>query len=315
VYGLGASALGYARARARGAAAPFVFNPQGLEEFGATDPGHAGASLKRLAYAPLRRAVRTCALAADRVIATDHVLAPVVRRHLGVAPERLCVIPNGVDLDTCDRLAGPDEGRQMRERYGIGERDLVLLSVGRLEANKGFEVLVRALAQLGSATGQWLWVLVGDGPRRSSIEREIASRGLRDRVRLVGRIGDAELHAWYEAANLVVHPTLYEGSSLVTLEAMAHRRAVLATRAGGLPDKVRPGISGWLVDPGDAAALAAALGEALAHVDRLHAMGHEGRALAEQGFSWPRVADAFLRLCAELVSGRPPMFAVTRDVP
>jgi len=307
VYGLGASALGYARARARGATAPFVFNPQGLEEFGATDPRYAGASLKRIAYAPLRRAVRTCALAADCVVATDHVLVPVVRQHLDVAPERLRVIPNGIDLDSCDRLAGPGEGRQMRERHGIGERDFVLLSVGRLEANKGFEVLARALAHLGNATASWLWVLVGDGPRRSSIERAVASLGLRDRVRLAGRIGDADLHAWYEAANLFVHPTLYEGSSLVTLEAMAHRRAVLATRAGGLPDKVRPGISGWLVEPGDAAGLAAALGDALAHADRLRAMGSEGRALAERDFSWPRVADAFLQLCAELVRARPPV--------
>ncbi len=55
---------------------------------------------------------------------------------------------------------------------------------------------------------------------------------------LVGRAEDSDLHAWYEAATLFVHPTLYEGSSLVTLEAMAHRRAVVATSAGGLPDKV-----------------------------------------------------------------------------
>ena len=60
-------------------------------------------------------------------------------------------------------------------------------------------------------------------------------------------------------ATLFVHPTLYEGSSLVTLEAMAHRRAVVATNAGGLPDKVRPGVNGWLVAPGDPAALAAAI--------------------------------------------------------
>ena len=50
----------------------------------------------------------------------------------------------------------------------------------------------------------------------------------------------ATLHAWYDAADLFVHPTRYEGSSLVTLEAMLHRRPVLATRAGGLPDKVIP---------------------------------------------------------------------------
>ncbi len=332
VYGLGASALGYARARAGGATAPFVFNPQGLEEFGATDPAYAGAWLKRAAYGPLRQAVRSCARAADCVIATDRVLAPVVRQHLGVAPERLFVLPNAIDIDACDRLAGANDGKRLRQRYQINDAETILLSVGRLEANKGFEVLAQALSLLRDTAGdgegpdnardraagapRWRWVLVGDGPRRRSIERAIGVHGLGDRVLLAGRVDDAELHAWYEAANLFVHPTLYEGSSLVTLEAMAHRRAVLATGAGGLPDKVRPGISGWLVEPGSAQALAAALREAFGCLDRLETMGREGRSIAEAGFSWPSVADAFIRLCSGLLRGQPPTaLAFTQDLP
>jgi glycosyltransferase involved in cell wall biosynthesis len=312
VYGLGASVLGYARARERGATAPLVFNPQGLEEFGATDPGHGSAWLKRAGYAPLRRAVRACARAADCVIATDHVLEPVVRHHLGIPADRIRVVPNAIDLDACDRLAGPEDGRRLRAAHGIGDRELILLSVGRLQANKGFHVLAEALSRLpaglepgGTAGISWRWVLVGEGPYRPAIERAIDASGLRDRVLLAGRASEADLHAWYEAATLFVHPTLYEGSSLVTLEAMAHRRAVLATRAGGLPDKVRPGISGWLVEPGDAGALASALDLALHQIDRLAAMGREGRALVEDRFSWPAVVEVFLDLCAGLLERAP----------
>lgn len=310
VYGLGASALGYARARERGAAAPLVFNPQGLEEFGATDPEHGGAWLKKAGYAPLRRAVRACARAADCVIATDRVLEPIVRRHLGVEADRVRVVPNAIDLEACDRLAGPEDGRRLRTVHGIGDQEAILLSVGRLEANKGFHVLAQALSRLGQAPGlkpggpadiPWRWVLVGEGPYRSAIERAIEAGRLRERVLLPGRVSDAELHAWYEAATLFVHPTLYEGSSLVTLEAMAHRRAVLATNAGGLPDKVRPGITGWLVTRGDVDALASVLRAALAQIDRLDPMGREGRALAEARFSWPSVVDVFLDLCAGLL--------------
>jgi glycosyltransferase involved in cell wall biosynthesis len=314
VYGLGASVLGYARARERGATAPLIFNPQGLEEFGATDPGHGGGWTKRAAYAPLRRAVRACARAADCIIATDRVLEPIVREHLGVSSDRVRVVPNAIDLDACDRLAGPEDGKRIRARHGIGEHDPVLLSVGRLQANKGFHVLVEALSRLGRTTGPagggpatlpWRWVLVGDGPYRRAIERAIAAFGLDDRVLVAGNATDTDLHAWYEAATLFVHPTLYEGSSLVTLEAMAHRRAVLATRAGGLPDKVRPDVSGWLVEPGDGAALAAALDLALQQVDRLDAMGRAGRALVEDRFSWPSVVDVFLGLCEELLERAP----------
>jgi glycosyltransferase involved in cell wall biosynthesis len=112
----------------------------------------------------------------------------------------------------------------------------------------------------------------------------------------MGRTPSEDLHAWYEASDLFVHPTLYEGSSLVTLEAMAHRRAVIATTAGGLPDKVIPGRTGWLVPPGDVAALADALREALSRRGSLMALGDAGRALVEREFSWDAVADRTIAL-------------------
>ncbi len=161
-------------------------------------------------------------------------------------------IPNAVDLERCESLAGPAAGHHMR-RFVPAGTDFILMSVGRLEQNKGFHVLAEALASLRSRS--WYWVIVGDGPARPQLEQQIATLGLTDHVRLMGRTPTEDLHAWYEASDLFVHPTLYEGSSLVTLEAMAHRRAVVATTAGGLPDKVIPGRTGWLVPPGDATAL------------------------------------------------------------
>ena len=101
----------------------------------------------------------------------------------------------------------------------------------------------------------WRWVLVGDGPMRdAACRRRFPPTACVIRVVLWGRAELDDLHGWYEAATIFVHPTLYEGSSLVTLEAMAHRRAVIASRAGGLPDKVLPEVNGWLVPPGLASA-------------------------------------------------------------
>jgi glycosyltransferase involved in cell wall biosynthesis len=187
---------------------------------------------------------------------------------------------------------------------GIATGETVLLSVGRLEENKGFQVLIAALAALErhGGAGGWRWVLVGDGPHRKRLEEAILDARLADRVVLTGRLGDRDLHAWYEAADLFVHPTLYEGSSLVTLEAMAHRRPVVASRAGGLPDKVDHGVNGWLVPPGDASALAAAISGALRNAERLAQMGLASRTIVEREFSWEAAGAATVRMYEALLS-------------
>jgi glycogen synthase len=304
VHGFGASVLGYARRRAK-ASAPLVLNPQGLEEFGATDPSRA--RLKRAAYLPLRRAVRTCARAADCVIATDRVLEPAVMTHLAVERSRIRVIPNALDVPALDRLASHDDAKRVRREANVKPNEIVLLSVGRLEHNKGFHVLAAALGALRDhstriAEGHWRWVIVGDGPYRRSIESAIGKAGISRHTYLPGRVSERDLHAWYEAADLFVHPSLYEGSSLVTLEAMAHRRPVVATTAGGLPDKVRPGLNGWLAVPGDASALAATVSGALGQLDRFPQMGNASRTIVEEEFSWAAAGAAVLRLYDELLA-------------
>ena len=303
VHGFGASVLGYALAR-RHERAPLVCNPQGLEEFGAT--ASSQALLKRVGYWPLQRAVRVCGHAADCVIATDASLRPTVIRHLEVADARVRTIPNGIDLVETTQTAGPADGRLMRERHGIGADEPVLLSVGRLEYNKGFDVLAAALGRTARDGGAldrapWRWIIVGAGPFKPELARAIRDHGIEAHVMFAGKTPDADLHAWYEAATLFVHPTRYEGSSIVTLEAMAHRKPIVATRAGGLPDKVKPGENGWLVAPGDAAALAAAIEEALSDPARLLAMGAASREIVAREFAWSVLVERYLDLYRELL--------------
>lgn len=305
VHGLGASVLGYARAHARGLTrAPLVLNPQGLEEFGATDPSRA--RIKRAAYLPLRRAVLACAAASDAVIATDRALEDVVRRHLRIPSNRLRLIPNALDLREIDAAADPVSTARLRGAHNIAPGEHVLLSAGRLEENKGFQVLLRALAALREHgaidNGQpWRSVIVGDGPYRPTLEGLVKDLGLGDHVHLLGRVGDPEMHAWHEASTIFVHPTLYEGSSLVTLEAMAHRRAVVASAAGGIPDKVRNDENGWLVPPGDPSVLAATLSGALTNTARLAQYGQAGRRIVEREFSWAAAGDRTVALYRELL--------------
>lgn len=309
IHGFGASLLGATTGPRR---VPLVMNPQGLEEFGATAAQQA--PLKRAGYAPLRWAVRRSARAADAIIATDVSLESTVARHLHPRPGQMTTIPNGIDLVSVSAFAGPAEGRVLRQRHRIGPGETVFLSVGRLEHNKGFDLMAAALAR-ASAPGSplsamgWRWVLVGSGPHRAEIERQVRQHDLESHVVFAGRATDQDLHAWYEAASAFVHPTRYEGSSIVTLEAMAHRLPVIATRAGGLPDKVIPGVNGWLVEPDSPDtsgsehtidALAAALGEASSASGQLAEMGERSRALVEREFSWSVLVERQIALYEDL---------------
>lgn len=311
VHGFGASVLGYARQSSR--PAPLVLNPQGLEEFGATASGaqrSQGPSgpgyLKRLGYAPLRAAVRRCARVADCIIATDRSLEDTVRHHLRPKPGQMRTIPNGIDLEAARALANRGDGERLRGNHGIGRDDWLFVSAGRIERNKGFDVLAAALGQIAVTGGPlhrlpWRWAIVGAGPAETSLRTAVKEAGIESHVIWAGRATDAELHAWYEAATLFVHPTRYEGSSLVTLEAMAHRKPIIATRAGGLPDKVKPGENGWLVDPDDPTALAGAIRSAIEAPGRFRDMGIHSLEIVERDFAWTRIVEMQLAVYEELL--------------
>lgn len=266
----GGAGFGYAL-RAGAKSKPLVLHPHGMEEFKAP-------WAKRAMYLPLRAATRFAARRAARVLAPDASMTDEVLRNLGVDESKVALVPNAIDLSLVDREIPEVD-------LGIPRDARVLLSVGRLESNKGFSYLVRALSRVPE---DLLWVLAGEGPERGNLEREIERTGLRPRARLLGQVSDGALHALYERCELFVHPTLYEGSSMVTLEAMAHRKAVVATRVGGIPDKILDGENGLLVPPGDVDALARAVVEALSPGDRLRAWGGKSRAIVESRFSWSR---------------------------
>lgn len=293
----GLAGLGAAAQRSSGAwQAPLVLTTQGMEEF-------LVGGLKRLAYAPFRAGMRRIAAAADRVVVTDRTLLPVVTELLALDPEQAVLIPNAIHPDAGPAAAVPEAAQQVLARAGHAGRARTLLSMGRFEANKGFELLAQALGEAGSELGDWVWVLVGDGPQRPEIERAIAAAGVGDRCLLVGRVDEAVKHGLLARADWFVHPTRFEGSSLVTLEAMAHSLPVLGSRAGGLPDKIEPGRSGLLVEPGDVTALAAAL-RTLPSLPAAE-LGARGRAIVEERFSWEVVGTAFVELYQELLDLHP----------
>lgn len=295
----GLTALGYGRLRRADPAlrAPLVMNPQGMEE-------HQATGLKRLALTRVRRLSRKAAQLADRVVATDEATRNDVPRHLGVDAARVVVLPNGIDADEIRASTPSDPRRRAHEMFpALAGADPVLLSVGRLEVYKGAGDVAGALATLaarGALPPAWAWVVVGAGPAGEALRRGLPP-AMAGHVHLTGRVSDEALHALYERADLFVHATRFEGSSLVTLEAMAHGRAVAATAAGGIPDKVVDGVTGRLVPPGDVPGLAAAIAGLVQDGDGRRRMGEKGRERALTAFAWPVLVRRTIALYEELL--------------
>jgi glycogen(starch) synthase len=247
------------------------------------------------------------------VIATDEVTKDEVPRFLGVDPARVVVLPNGVDLDEIEG-ATPKDARAVVQTLAptLGGSGPVFISVGRLEPYKGFGDVLEALLGLHARAALpegWAWLVIGDGTEKLPLQRRMAAwdqanpgRPVGPRVHFVGWIRDnPTLHACYAAADLFVHATHYEGSSIVTLEAMAHALPVVATRAGGIPDKVVTGENGVLVKPADIQALSEAISSLAADPARRRIMGEKSRERVARMFSWTAIAERTIEVYAEML--------------
>ena len=175
-----------------------------------------------------------------------------------------------------------------------------LLFVGRLAAVKGVPVLFEALQRL-DIPGLRV-TLIGDGPERAGLEREVAERGLSDVVEFAGYRNQTEVAEALREADALVLPSFAEGVPVVLMEAMASARPVVTTRIAGVPELVEHGVSGRLVPPGDVDALAEALREVLCDAGLRARMGAAGRAKVCAEFDIAREAAWLSRLLESYVS-------------
>jgi glycosyltransferase involved in cell wall biosynthesis len=153
---------------------------------------------------------------------------------LGIPGDRISVIPTGVDLNKFY----PVSKERARSKLGLPKNEKIILSVGYLTENKGFDLLIKALKMLSGEFHKEALQLViaGEGLARNDLEKLISSLGLGDVVRLVGGIPHQGLYLWYSAADLFCLVSKEEGWPNVLLEAMACGTPVVATPVGGIPE-------------------------------------------------------------------------------
>lgn len=242
---------------------------------------------RRMDYAPRPRPYAR--ILYNRRVDWVVAISDPIRRILiaaGVEARRISVIPSGVDLERF--CAGDDVRTHMRQdTLRLQSDDLAVLLVGALVDRKGHAVLLHAARRLAQRGLRPVYVFCGDGQGRRALEELTATVGLTERVRFLGWCPDvAPLLA---AADVVVVPSLHEGLGVAALEAMAAARPVIASRIGGLAEVVIDGETGWLVPPGDAGALAAALEAALRDAGESKRRGTAARVRVTRHFGMDRM--------------------------
>jgi glycosyltransferase involved in cell wall biosynthesis len=190
-------------------------------------------------------------------------------------------IHNGVDTEVFR-----PQGRvgSVRAGYGVGEAEILLVSVGRLVGWKGISVIVQALAQLPAGIH---YLIVGDGPERDALESLAKRLGLVGRVRFAGAVAHRDLPILLSNCDLFVQPSKGEEAfGISVVEAMACGLAVFASDNGGLPEIVLDGETGRLLPPGDVSAWAESIAAVVAEPATLKRWAVAARSRAESEFTW-----------------------------
>ncbi len=226
---------------------------------------------------------------ADAVTVVSGAIADTLVGDYGVERSRLRIVPNGAEPPEED--AERPLARELRARLGAGALRPLWVCAGRLEEQKGQHVLLDAVAKLASRGLEFRLALAGEGSRRAALEAQAASLGLSSRVEFLGRV-DA-IGPLLLAADAVALPSLWEGLPLTLLEALARGRPVVASAVGGVPEVIEHGVSGLLVPPGNACALAEALEQLHRKPDTALRIGGAGARKVHEQYTWARVVEQF----------------------
>ncbi|HEY3354515.1 MAG TPA: glycosyltransferase [Polyangia bacterium] len=227
----------------------------------------------------------------DKIVAVSEAIAEEMRDR-GVPEDKVEVIQNGLDYGELDAQAHP--GQKLRAELRAFDPDSLFIGfVGRLSPQKGINYLLDAAARLHGRKNVY-FVIIGEGELRPAIERQLKGEQLDDRVFLLGRRDDVP--DLLSELDIVVLPSLREGTPMALLEAMGVGRAVVASAVGGVRDVVEDGRTGLIVAPTDVPALAAAIEHLVDHAGERQQIGAAAAASVREKFSGAAMTRRYTRI-------------------
>jgi alpha-maltose-1-phosphate synthase len=281
---------------------PYVLSTHGLVELNDFSRGYGSPRWQRpLLERFVRRPLVQAARGAARVAMLSPYEEPILAA-MGVPGSRLALVPNGVDPYFLESLARQERSR-LTARFALPQDRPCLLFVGNHTANKGLDVLLRALTLMRE---RCFAVIAGAIRSPDETRRLVAASGLAaddPRCKFTDFLTREELRALYQSVDVFVFPSRADTLPLVILEAMGSSLPVVASNVGGIPFEVTED-TGVLVPPGNAIGLAAALDRICASAELRDGMGRRGRQRVVDHFDWAASARTAVDLYQEILAGK-----------
>jgi glycosyltransferase involved in cell wall biosynthesis len=216
----------------------------------------------------------------QRWVAVSEQNRQALANGFGIDRSEIELTHNGARPEVFEQPDDPDARAAVRRELGLPVDAVLVLSVGRLHHQKGFDFLPMVVPHVVAEFPNVRFAIAGDGPDRESLERALCERGIADRVHVLGRRSDVP--RLLAAADLFAFPTRLEGHPFALMEAMAAGVPVVTSAASGIPELVTDRENGVLFRPNDPCDFLEALRWALRHPEAMARMGEAGRARARE---------------------------------
>lgn len=248
--------------------------------FHSTEQGRHGGTVPVGLPASIHAIEWWLAVSAKDVICCSQYMMREVAGGFELSPDRVHLVPNGVAIE---RWMPQDPG---------APRESLVLAWGRVQYEKGFQVLIQAVARLRSTIPGLQCVIAGRGPYLPELQSQVDIEGANDLVHLVGYVSDDDLRRLLHRAGCVVIPSLYEPFGIVALESMAACAPTVVARTGGLAEIMEGTDAGLLFEPGNALELAEAIHQVLSDVSTAQDLQQRAATVLGARYSWAAIARA-----------------------
>jgi glycosyltransferase involved in cell wall biosynthesis len=224
---------------------------------------------------------------ADRVIVCSQSMKNEICNHFNLPENKVDIIPNAINPEKYQTFS--DRGK-VRQRYGIGWGEKLVLCVGRLVPQKGVEYFIRSIPKIAKSFPEAKYIIVGEGWSRDLLEAEARASGYAHNIRFTGFAPDKEVIDLMTSADVLVVPSIYEPFGIVALEGMATGVPVVASRVGGLAEVIDHDRNGIFVYPRSPDSIAWGIGRVLSDPDHSRWLTKNAKEKLHKAYSWEAVA-------------------------